>query len=239
MSDSLLMLHAAAAVTLLLHLVIAGTRLRDALTGMMGEGPYLGLFSLASIGAFVWLALAYNAAYAAGSEVYWSLGPAVTHSGLIIVGIAFIMGLPGVLMPSPTSVGQEGVLTQPEPEKGVLRITRHPFLWSVALWAAFHVAANGDAASIVFFGTFLLLAVSGTYSIDAKRARKLGDAWAAYARRTSNIPFAAIVSGRQRLVLSELLTWRLGVAFLVFLAVLFSHAYLFGVSPFPGGWVPF
>lgn len=239
MSESLLMLHAAAAAVLLLHLVVAGTRVRDALTGMMGEGPYLGLFSIASLGVFVWLAIAYNAASAEGPEVYWSLGPAVTHSGLIVVAIAFIMGLPGVLMPSPTSVGQEGTLAQAEPETGVLRITRHPFLWSVALWAAFHLAANGDAASVVFFGTFLLLSVLGTYSIDAKRARKQGAAWSAYARRTSNIPFAAILSGRQRLVVSELLTWRQGVALLIFLAVLFAHARLFGVSPFPGGWVPF
>jgi hypothetical protein len=29
------------------------------------------------------------------------------------------------------------------------------------------------------------------------------------------------------------------VAMLAFLVILFSHARLFGVSPFPNGWVPF
>ena len=48
-------LIAAAAVFVLLHLLVSGTRLRDAITGAIGEGPYMGLFSLASIAALVWL----------------------------------------------------------------------------------------------------------------------------------------------------------------------------------------
>jgi hypothetical protein len=37
---------------------------------------------------------------------------------------------------------------------------------------------------------------------------------------------------------SELFDWRLLVAALAFLVLLFAHARLFGVSPFPGGWIP-
>jgi uncharacterized membrane protein len=122
---------------------------------------------------------------------------------------------------------------------GVVRITRHPFLWGVALWAAFHLLANGDAASVVFFGTFLALAVAGTYSIDAKRARKMGAAWTPFAERTSNIPFAAILAGRNSLKLGELFTWRQAAALAAFVLLLYIHAWLFSVSPFPGGWVPF
>ena len=43
-------LIAAAAVFLAIHLLIAGTRVRDVISGTIGEGPYLGLFSLASLG---------------------------------------------------------------------------------------------------------------------------------------------------------------------------------------------
>jgi uncharacterized membrane protein len=127
----------------------------------------------------------------------------------------------------------------PDAISGVVRITRHPFLWSVAIWAAFHLAANGDEASIVLFGTFFVLALFGTASIDAKRWRKMGTAWESFAAKTSNIPFAAVIAGRNTLNFTESLGWRFWVAVILFLAVLFTHYHLFGVSPFPGGWVPF
>lgn len=231
------MLIAAAAVFIGLHLLIAGTRLRDAIVGAIGEGPYMGLFSLASAGGIVWLALSYNAAFAAGSDVLWDFGPSVSHLGIVVVGLAFLLGVSGLLTPNPTSVGQEAAAAR-EPT-GILRITRHPFLWGVALWAAFHVAANGDAASVLFFGTFLVLAVLGTFSIDAKRARKMGVAWAPFANKTSNMPFAAILGGRNVLKLVEILTLRQAAAVGAFLALLFLHAWAFGASPFPGGWAPF
>lgn len=233
------MLISACAAWLFLHFIVSGTRLRDALTGVLGENAYLGLYSLASAGGVFWLATAYNASLAEGSPVLWDFGPGVAHLGLIVVAFAFVIGLPGVLMPSPTGVGQGAKASDPGAVSGVLRITRHPFLWSVALWAAFHLAANGDQASALFFGTWLVLAVGGTYSIDAKRARKLGAQWTPFAQATSNIPFAAILSGRQKLVLREIATWRQGLALTIFVAVALLHHVLFGVSPFPGGWTLF
>jgi uncharacterized membrane protein len=233
------MLVAAAVFFLALHLLVSGTRLRDAIVGVTGERAFLGLFSLASVGGIVWLVMSYNAAVALGSDVLWDLGPGVKHAGMLVVGFAFLLGVSGLLMPNPTAVGMEARASEGGMVQGVLRITRHPFLWGVALWSAFHLAANGDLASVVFFGTFLFLSVSGTFSIDAKRARKMGDAWRGFAERTSNVPFGAIVSGRGQLKFGELLTYRQAVAIVAFLAVLFVHARLFGASPFPGGWVPF
>ncbi len=232
------MLIAAAVAFLALHLLVAGTRLRDAIVGVTGEQGYLGLFSLASVGGIVWLAMSYNAAVAAGSNQLWDLGPGVSHLGIIVVAIAFLFGVSGLLTPNPTSVGMEGVAGREGAITGVLRITRHPFLWSVSLWAGFHLAANGDAASVIFFGTFLFLAVAGTFSIDAKRQRKMGEAWSVFAGKTSNVPFGAILMGRNSLKVGELLTYRQLVAIAVFLGVLLAHAWLFGASPFPGGWVP-
>lgn len=224
------MLIAAAVAFLALHLLVAGTRLRDAIVGVIGERAYLAVFSLASLGGIVWLALSYNTAIAVGSDVLWDLGVGVKHLGFILVGLAFLLGVPGLMTANPTTVGMESAAAQDA--MGVLRITRHPFLWSVALWAAFHLAANGDAASLVFFGTFLALAVLGTFSIDAKRARKMGPAWTAFAQRTSNVPFAAILGGRNALKLAELLGWRQAVAVGALLAVLFGHEWAFGASPF-------
>jgi uncharacterized membrane protein len=233
------MLIVAAGAWLFLHFIVSGTALRDVLVRILGEQAYLALYSLASVAGIVWLAMAYNGALAEGFVLLWDLGPGVSHLGLIVVAIAFVFGLPGVLMPSPTGVAQGALADRSELVRGPLRITRHPFLWSVALWAAFHLAANGDQASLIFFGTWLVLSVGGTFSIDAKRARAQGAKWEGYARATSNIPFAAILAGRQKLVLSELATWRQGVALILFAGVALSHHWLFGVSPFPGGWVPF
>lgn len=232
------MLIAAAAVFLGIHLLIAGTRVRDAINSVIGEGPYLGLFSLASLGAIVWLAMSYGVAQRGDDPQLYDLGPGVKHLGIPIVALAFLLGIQGLFMPNPTSLRQEGAATRPNTIKGVLRITRHPFLWGVAIWSAFHLTANGDEASVIFFGSFFVLAILGTFSIDAKRRRKMGEAWIAFAAKTSNIPFGAVVSGRNNLKLGESFGWRFWVAALLFVGVLFAHAHIFGVSPFPGGVVP-
>lgn len=234
------MLIVAAAVFLAIHFLVAGTRLRDAVTGVIGEGPYLGLFSAASVAAIVWFVIVYNRANGGPDDrTLYSLGVGVKHLGIPVIAIAFFFAVQGLFVPNPTSVRQEGVVAKEGTIQGVMRITRHPFLWGVAIWSAFHVAANGNLASVISFGTFLVLSLLGTFSIDAKRKRKLGTAWTEFAQKTSNIPFGAALGGRNALRLSESFGWRFGVALLVFLAILFSHARLFGVSPFPNGWVPF
>jgi uncharacterized membrane protein len=231
-------LIAAAAVFLAIHLLIAGTRVRDAITGIIGEGAYLGLFSLVSLGAIVWLAIAYGAAQRTHDPLLYDLGPGVKHLGIPVIALAFLLGIQGLFMPNPTSLRQEGSAAKADTIRGVLRITRHPFLWGVAIWSAFHLSANGDEASVIFFGTFFVLSILGTFSIDAKRRRKMGEAWAAFAAKTSNIPFAAAITGRNSLKLGESFGWRFWVAALLFVTVLFAHAHIFGVSPFPGGVVP-
>jgi uncharacterized membrane protein len=234
------MLIAAACLFLGIHLFIAGTRLRDAITAAIGENVYLGLFSLASLGAISWLVISYNAARAGADDpILYLPWIGMRHLAIPLVAVAFLLAVPGLLLPNPTSLKQEGAAAKAGTVKGVLRITRHPFLWGVAIWSAFHVSANGDEASVIFFGTFFALALFGTFSIDAKRSRKMGESWTSFAAKTSNIPFAAILSGRNFLKLGEILDWRFFAALIVFAAVLFSHAHLLGVSPFPNGFVPF
>ena len=233
------MLIAAAAVFLGIHLLVAGTRIRDGITSAIGENLYTGLFSLTSLGVIVWLAISYNAALRGPSDpLLYNLGPGIRHLGIPIVALAFLLGVQGLLIPNPTSVRQEGAASRADTIKGVLRITRHPFLWGVAIWSGFHLAANGDEASVIFFGTFFVLSILGTFSIDAKRRQKMGAAWKEFASKTSNIPFAAVILGRNTLKLGESFGWRFWLAAIVFVAVLLAHARMFGVSPFPGGYVP-
>jgi uncharacterized membrane protein len=227
-------LVAAAAVFLLIHLLISGTRVRDWATGAIGEGPYMGLFALASVACLVWLGIAYVHAQRSGADpVFWSATPLTKWIQLVVTFVAFMLIVPGLLTPNPTSVRQEGQLEKPDAVRGILRVTRHPFLWGVALWAAGHLLVNGDLASLILFGSLLVLAILGTTSIDAKRRRALGPTWDAFAAQTSAVPFAAIAAGRQRLRLGEIGWWRLGVAVIVWGALLFAHPLLFGVPALP------
>ncbi|NWH08259.1 MAG: NnrU family protein [Alphaproteobacteria bacterium] len=222
-----------------IHLLIAGTTVRDRLIDAFGETFYLLAFSGLSVAGIVWLVASYNHAAIEDTWLVWDFGPGVRHLGGLIMLVASLFAVMGLLTPNPTAVGGGEVLKSDDPARGMVRITRHPFLWGAAIWAGFHLVANGDAASIVFFGTFLVLSILGTVSIDSKRRRGYGEAWARFSAKTSNIPFGAIITRRNSLNLEEIGLWRLAAATAVFLAILLSHAWLFGVSPFPGGWVPF
>lgn len=227
-------LAAAALVFLAIHLVVSGTKLRDAIVGRIGERPYQGLFALSSFGAIVWLCIAYNHASAGrDNRVLFDLGQTFRDFAIPVLAIAFAFGVPGVLMTNPTSAGQQTAAV-----KGVLRLTRHPFLWGTMVWSAFHLAAAGTLAATVFFATFLVLAALGTRAIDGKVRRKRPADWQAISAQTSNLPFAAIVSRRNRFVASEYFDWRFSVAAVLFAGLLYFHNWLFSTSPFPGNWLP-
>jgi len=224
-------LLAATAFFLAIHLLVSGTRVRDALTGAVGEGPYMGAFALASLGGLAWLILAFGGAR--GGPQLWDVTPATRIVQVLVTLAAFLLIVPGITTRNPTSVRQETAVQRADVVKGMLRITRHPFLWGVALWAAGHLMVNGDAASVVLFGSFLVLSIAGTFSIDAKRRRKLGADWDQFAAQTSNFPFGAVASGRQPLKLGEIGAWRIGLALAVWAAVAWAHPWLFGVRALP------
>src|SRR5258706_16218603 len=99
------MLIAAAAVFLAIHLLISGTRVRDGIVAIVGENAYQGLFSLASLGIIIWLAVAYNQAQAGADDpVLYTSAIAVRHMALPIVLLAFLIGAPGLMMANPTAV---------------------------------------------------------------------------------------------------------------------------------------
>ena len=213
-----------------LHLFVAGTTLRDRIVARVGEPGYLGIFSLASLGGIVWMCTAYAGA---PTIQIWGELPGARLVAQLTMLIAFLLAVIGLTTPSPTATGGEKLLESADPAKGILRITRHPFLWGVAIWSATHLVLNGDAASLVFFAGLLALSVAGPPSIDAKRARRLGEKWEPFAAATSNVPFQAIASGRNKLALGEVAWWRWVAALGIWAALYYFHAALFGVTPHP------
>lgn len=222
-------LVAAAALWFGIHPVIAGSRLRDRCVGRLGEGGFRGLFSLLSLVALVWLVHAYSRA---PFYPLWFAPRPVYYVVLLLMPLAVLLLAGAFLVPNPTAVGAEKVLERPEPARGALRITRHPFLWAVVLWGTAHVLVNGDVASLLFFGSLALTALVGTFDIDRKRQRAAPEAWERYRAITSSIPFAALAEGRNKLVVRELVKPLL-VAIVLTGLVLHFHASWFGVSPLP------
>ncbi|MGH8317078.1 MAG: NnrU family protein [Steroidobacteraceae bacterium] len=211
----------ACAYFLLIHYGVSGTRLREALTARLGEGPYRGLFSLASLVGLAWMIYAYRGAPLIPT---WGFLLGFRPAAYVLVFIAFLFAVIGVLTPSPTRVGMESRL-DPQAALGMVRITRHPFLWGVGLWAATHLVVNGDVASLILFGTLLVLAVGGPAAIDAKRRRKFPEQWPKFAQATSSVPFAAIARGANRLgpALAEIGAWRILAALVLYAVAFYLH----------------
>ncbi|MGH6943064.1 MAG: NnrU family protein [Geminicoccaceae bacterium] len=218
----------AAAFLLVSHYGISSTPLRAWLIERLGEGAYRGLYSLIALGAVIWLVIAWRQA------PYVDLWPPYAWAAwlaLLLMPIALILLVAGVSAPNPTSVGTPGALDRPDAAQAILRITRHPVMWAIALWALLHLLANGDLASLILFGTFTVLALIGTLLIDAKYARRRGADWQRFANETSNLPFAAIAGGTQRLAFAEIGWPRVVVALALYVVLLALHPFLFGVLP--------
>lgn len=175
----------AAALWVAWHVGLAGTSLRGQVVARLGEGGFMILFSLGSVGSIILLVMAYNAAPFIG---LWSAPRALRWLLALAMLPALMLFIASVTSPNPTAAGQKIAPTGP---RGVTRITRHPMLWSFALWGIAHVIGNGDVASTVFFGAFALTALLGMPSIDAKLAKRDPQAWARLAAGSSIIPFAA------------------------------------------------
>jgi uncharacterized membrane protein len=212
-----------------LHLGIAGTALRDHAVRVLGENAYRAAFVVASyVIGLGWLITAYNRAPYLAT---WGMLDWWRPIAIVLMLPAALLAVIGLMTPNPTSVAQEGRVG--EPPQGIVRVTRHPFLIGVGLWALVHLVANGDAASLVFFATWAVVALAGTASIDAKRRRLLGSAWEPFAAQTSIVPFAAIAAGRNRFVPGEIGLWQWAVALLAYVLMLAGHASVIGVSLFP------
>jgi uncharacterized membrane protein len=208
-----------------IHLVISGTAVRDEFVARLGERAYRGVFSLLSAAGLTWLIWSFL-------HVRVPQMTALVDWRWLAVAlnlIAFVFIVFGVMSRSPTAVGGEGALHDPDPAKAAHRITRHPMLWGIALWSATHMVFNPQLPTLLFFGAFLVLSLIGPRSIDAKRAKALGSLWQSYVQKTSNVPFVAIAQGRNRLSIAELFDHRLLIALGIWAVFLMYHGKMFGL----------
>jgi len=218
----------AAALWLLVHIGFSGTALRGRFVHWLGERAFSGVFSALAAASLLLLIVAYNHAATAALWVtpHWLVW--LMDVGMLFACILFVAA---VTPANPTMTGGERAPAR-EP-RGIFRITRHPMLNAFGIWSAVHLIANGDSASLLFFGAFLLTVAFGMPSIDAKLARRDPEKWAMLSRSTSALPFLAILTGRNRYDAKEI-GWQVPlVGTVLWLVLIALHPLVIGVRVLP------
>jgi uncharacterized membrane protein len=213
------------------HFGLASTPLRPWLVRRLGDRVYLGCYSVLALLAFFWLIGAYRRAELV---MLWAPASWQVWAALLIMPIALLFIVAGLTTPNPTMAGGALVDKKIEAPRGILRVTRHPAMWAFGLFALSHLLANGELGALLFFGAIAALALIGTLLIDARYRSRLGTAWSSFADQTSNLPFAAILAGRQQLRLAEIGWARVGLAAGLYGLLLALHPWLSGVSALGG-----
>lgn len=140
-----------------IHLVPAYQNLRHRLIYGMGETLYKILFAVVSLAGIYLIAKGYGEARLVAPDL-WDPPLWTRHITMLLMLLAFIM-LASAYIPS-----------------RIRDKLKHPMLASVKTWALAHLIANGDGASLLLFGGFLMWAVYDRISVGRRSAMgPLGD----------------------------------------------------------------
>lgn len=138
------------------HSLPASPPVRAALIRRIGKPAYMLAYSALSLLLIVWIGVAYRQAPYIG---LWGPDPRLHWVPLLGMPVVCLLVCAGLATPNPLSLtlrrsasgqtGQTGLTAQVPP---LLRLSRHPVLLGLALWAGLHGVANGDVASLILFG---------------------------------------------------------------------------------------
>ena len=157
--------------------------LRTGLVARLGERRFQGLYSLVALVTFGVMIWAYGKM--GRQPPLWTLGEAGWIAAAILMWLASIL-LVGSFVGNPALPGARRVSAP----RGVLAITRHPMMWSFAIWAVVHLALVATLKAFLLDGAILLLALGGAVGQDAKKSKLMGARWHEWAAQTSFMPFA-------------------------------------------------
>ena len=215
---------AALVVFLLSHMIPVRPPVRPLLIRSLGlRGYFLG-YSLLSILVLVWLIVA------AGRAPYVGVIPPLDifrWGPIVVMPVVSVLAVAGIVGANPLSFGGLGRSAFDPERPGILAVSRHPLLLALMVWSLVHLLANGDLAHVLLFGLFAGFAALGMALIDRRKQREFGpQAWQEMARNTARLSFAGVRHVR-------LAAWQWIVSAGVFLALLWAHVPVIGVSPLP------
>jgi uncharacterized membrane protein len=202
------------------HLLLSSLPVRRRLIAGLGQPLFQGLYSVVVLGLFIPLLLVYFGHKHEGPQL-WVVTPGPVLRWLLYVGLAFaaVLVVGSQITPSPSNL-VPGAATP----RGVLRITRHPFIMGTVLWALLHLVPNGSGTDVAFFGGFVAFGLVGARHQDA---RKIATGVPGYREFCAATPFLPFVGPGARPGLVELApAVVLGVALTVVLR--YYHAAWFG-----------
>jgi uncharacterized membrane protein len=232
MLNAIIALLTAAVAFIGSHFVLAAPRMR--------LQQFTLLYSAVALVTLVVFVIAYReTAYMA----LWPTTPALRLVPVFVMPFAALLVFCGFSQRNPTLVMQGFDTATRNPAPGILKVTRHPIMWGIGLWALAHMVANGDIAAFIFFGSFAFLALFGTTQIEAKRRAREPEGFARFEEVTSNVPLLALLSTKKRnfwktaygidplrTVWSEIGLWRVAAALALYVALVVAHPWLTGVS---------
>ena len=157
--------------------------LRDPLVSRLGAGGFRALYALVAFATLGWAIWTYG--NLGRQAPLW-----VTYQWVWIIG-AMLMWVASVLLigsffgnPALPGAGRQ------ERPLGVLMITRHPMMWSFAIWALVHAVVIATPKALLLDGAIAFLALAGALGQDRKKRRMHGDKWMAWVDQTHFVPFA-------------------------------------------------
>lgn len=211
---------AAFAVFFLSHTVPVRPKVKAWLVARVGAGGFTLGYSILSLAVLAWVI---GAAGRAPFVPLWGWAAWQGHVTLaVMLGVCVILGL-SIGRPNPFSFG--GARNDRfDPERpGIVRLTRHPILLALALWALAHVLPNGDLAHVILFGSFAGFAIGGMWIVDRRKRRGMGAELLRLdqARRQAGVRPRSWGTACVRGLLGGLL----------YVGLVVAHPVLFGVSP--------
>ena len=212
------------AVFFVTHSVPIRPPMRPWLVARLGHAGFGLGYSALSLGVLAWLI------GAAGRAPYVPLWPWAAWQNHVVLAlmlpVCLLLAL-SVARPNPFSFGGARNDRFDPARPGIVRLTRHPLLLALAVWAGAHLVANGDLAHAILFATFAGFAALGMRLVDRRNQRDMGATW-------HHIDAAR----RQAPLLPQPMSWpfaviRLALGIGLYAVLLWLHPWLFGVSPIP------
>jgi uncharacterized membrane protein len=162
--------------------------LRKPVVRRFGEKGFSAIYVFV---AFLTLGLTIWAYHRIGRETpLWEQGDPLWIVASLLMWFASIL-LVGSFQGNPAFPRRPGsarVATIPAP-KGVFSITRHPMMWSFAIWAIVHAAVVATPKALILDAAILVLALGGSKLQEGKKRVQLGEAWHEWSLKTAFVPF--------------------------------------------------
>ena len=142
---------------------------------------FMLVYSTVSFVTFGWMAFEFGRApkdaplWPAG-DVVWIVATAI----MLMASILFV----GSFVRNPSLPGMPDKMATQKPF-GVYKVTRHPMMWSFAMWGVAHILVAARPDNFIFSGAIIFLALVGAKAQEIKKARLVGVEWDAWLRQTS------------------------------------------------------